>query len=69
MITPREIEKFPLTRRIEIQTEIKRNIETLGHPLWFLLSSDDGRVIYDDIMHAEAMMKGYDPESDVYNES
>lgn len=65
MITAREIKKFPLTRQIEIQKEIKR-LETLGYPLRCFVLSGDGRVIYDDVTHAAAMMAGYDPESDGY---
>ncbi len=65
MITPQEIKKFPLARQIEIQKAIKRRIE-MGYPLKYLLLLSDGKVIYDDILHCEAMMTGYDPESDGY---
>jgi hypothetical protein len=63
MITPREIKGFPLTRQIEIQEEIKKHTD-MGRPLRYLMLSSDGRVIYDDILHMEAMMTGFDPESD-----
>lgn len=63
MITPREIGKFPLMRQMEIQKEIQRRI-AMGYPLRYLMLSSDGTVIYDDILHTEAMMTGYDPESD-----
>jgi hypothetical protein len=63
MITPREIKRFPLTRQIEIQEEIKKYTD-MGRPLRYLMLSSDGTVIYDDILHMEAMMTGFDPESD-----
>jgi hypothetical protein len=67
MITPRDIKKYPFTRQIEIQKEIKRQID-MGHPLRYLMLSSDGTIIYDHILHAEAMMTGYDPESDGFKE-
>lgn len=67
MITAREIETFPLTRQLEIQEKIKSMIEK-GYPLRYLLLSGDGTVIYDDIMRCEAMMTGFDPESDAHRE-
>lgn len=65
MITAREIRRFPPTRQVEIQEEIRRMIG-MGRPLRYLLLSSDGRIIYDDIMHCEAMMTGFDPESDAH---
>jgi hypothetical protein len=36
----------------------------MGRPLRYLMLSSNGTVIYDDILHMEAMMTGFDYESD-----